>query len=280
MKIKKSTIIAFIFLIIGISLLLYPTISNWWNSMHQTIAVGSYMEKTNNNTEKENEAIIQEAKKYNEGLISKSLDRFKLNYEELNEYNSLLNVIGTNIMSIIEIPKLNIRMPIYHGTDEAVLQIAIGHIPGTSLPIGGKGTHSVISGHTGLPSAKLFTDIEKLVNGDIFTLTTLGNTLTYEVDQIKIVLPSELDELRIEQDKDYVTLQTCTPYGINTHRLLVRGTRINTSLSNIKIVPDAIKVSSLLINCIVILLFIGILLLIKLIIITFKKIIKSNKSDL
>lgn len=258
MGIRKSTIVVSIVILAGIVLLLYPTVSNWWNAKHQSIAIESYVSKVEKSDETEYIDILKEARKYNESLVDKSLDRLRLSKKELDKYNSMLKIEDSEIISVISIPKINLRLPIYHGTDEAVLQVAIGHIPGTSLPVGGKDTHSVISGHTGLTSAKLFTDIEKLLKGDTFTLNTLNETLTYEVDQVRVVLPQEVDDLNIDKGKDYVTLQTCTPYGVNTHRLLVRGSRINTDLSNIKVTADAIELNSIVINivCLIILILI------------------------
>ena len=175
MKVRKSNIIVFLLLIISASLLLYPTVSNLWNSMHQTSAVGSYITKTEDLSEEINQQLIIQAQEYNKTLVGQNLDRFILDKDKETEYNQLLKLEGTDIMAIVDIPKVNVRLPIYHGTDEAILQIAIGHIFGTSLPVGGTGTHSVISGHTGLTSSKLFTDIEKLEEGDIFNITTLGH---------------------------------------------------------------------------------------------------------
>ncbi|MDY2987707.1 MAG: class C sortase [Peptoniphilus sp.] len=265
MRIRKSTIVASIVILAGIVLLLYPTVSNWWNAKHQSIAIESYVSKVEKSDETEYTDILKEARDYNESLVDKSLDR--LSEKELDKYNSMLKIEGSEIISVISIPKINLRLPIYHGTDEAVLQVAIGHIPGTSLPVGGKDTHSVISGHTGLTSAKLFTDIEKLLKGDTFTLNTLNETLTYEVDQIRVVLPQEVDDLNIEKGKDYVTLQTCTPYGVNTHRLLVRGSRINTDLSNIKVTADAIELNSIVINIVCLIILILIFYIVKFIVI-------------
>lgn len=265
MRIRKSTIVASIVILAGIVLLLYPTVSNWWNAKHQSIAIESYVSKVEKSDETEYIDILKEARDYNESLVDKSLDR--LSEKELDKYNSMLKIEDSEIISVISIPKINLRLPIYHGTDEAVLQVAIGHIPGTSLPVGGKDTHSVISGHTGLTSAKLFTDIEKLLKGDTFTLNTLNETLTYEVDQIRVVLPQEVDDLNIEKGKDYVTLQTCTPYGVNTHRLLVRGSRINTDLSNIKVTADAIELNSIVINIVCLIILILIFYIVKFIVI-------------
>lgn len=227
----------------GLSLLLYPTVSDWWNSRHQSRAVSTYMEAVAQIDDNRYDQIWNEALAYNAELARKEMN-FKLNDEQLEEYNSLLNITGNGIMGYVDIPAINVTLPVYHGTEESVLQIAIGHIAGTSLPVGGESTHCVISGHRGLPSAKLFTDIDKLVVGDLFTLNVLDEVLTYEVDQIRIVFPYELDDLRIEAGKDYCTMVTCTPYGINTHRLLVRGHRIETKADarEVRVAADALQV--------------------------------------
>jgi sortase A len=169
--------------------------------------------------------IIEKAREYNSNL-SAGVD-FELTETEYAEYESILDISGTGIMGYIQIPSINVNLPIYHGTDEAVLQIAVGHIAGSSFPVGGEGTHAVLSGHRGLPSARLFTDLDKMTEGDIFTITVLDEVVTYQVDQIRIVLPEETGELAIVDGKDYCTLVTCTPYGINSHRMLVRGHRID-----------------------------------------------------
>ncbi len=247
---KHSNLILVIILLAGLSLILYPSFSDWWNSMHQTRAVASYVEQVANNTAEENARMYNEAVLYNEKLADGEMN-FNLTDEELEEYNSLLDVTGTGIMGYVEIPKINVQLPIYHGTDDAVLQIAIGHIAGTSLPVGGESTHAVISGHRGLPSAKLFTDIDQLVEGDTFIITVLDATLTYEVDQIRIVLPNELEDLKIEEGKDYVTLVTCTPYGVNTHRLLVRGHRIANAEGEIRVTADALQVDTRLVAIVI-----------------------------
>lgn len=181
------------------------------------------------------------AVKYNEKLSKEEMN-FLLSDEELADYNSVLDVTGTGIMGYVDIPKINVSLPIYHGTDDAVLQIAIGHIAGSSLPVGGAGSHCVISGHRGLPSARLFTDLDQLQEGDRFMLQVLGETLTYEVDQIRVVLPNELQDLEREAGQDYCTLVTCTPYGINTHRLLVRGHRVANEEGDVRVNADAIQI--------------------------------------
>ena len=229
-------------LILGIGFLLYPTVSDYWNSFHQSRAIAGYVESVTKIDNSEFEALWKDADLYNESLLSKD-NRYVLSEEETEQYNNLLNITDTGIMAYVEIPKIRVSLPIYHGTDEAVLQVAIGHIPGSSLPVGGESTHCVISGHRGLPSARLFTDIDQLDKGDIFTIQTLGETLTYEVDQIRTVLPTELEDIEIEEGKDYVTLVTCTPYGVNSHRLLVRGHRTANAKDHLHVTPDAVQVS-------------------------------------
>lgn len=226
-KIKKnlSTIILVIVMIVGLGLLLYPTVSDYWNSLHQSRAIASYVATVDEMDNTEIERLWADAVTYNREL-AQSGSRFSMNAEEIEEYEAQLNTGETDVMAFVEIPKIGCKLPIYHGTDEAVLQVAAGHLEWSSLPVGGESTHCVISGHRGLPSAKLFTDIDQLVEGDIFMIYTLGKTLTYEVDQIRTVLPEEVRDMKIEPGKDYCTLITCTPYGVNTHRLLVRGHRI------------------------------------------------------
>lgn len=234
-----TTILLVLILLTGVSLLLYPTVSDYWNSFHQSQAIASYVEAVAEIDNTDYEKMWQEAVAYNEKLKDNS-GRWTPTDEELEEYERLLNVSDTGIMGYIEIPKIKVSLPIYHGTDEAILQIAIGHIPGSSLPVGGKGTHCVVSGHRGLPSAKLFTDLDQLEEGDLFMMRILDETLTYEVDQVRIVEPEELSDLEIDEDKDLCTLVTCTPYGINSHRLLVRGHRVeNLKEDTIRVTADA-----------------------------------------
>lgn len=210
--------------------------------MHQSRAIAAYVDQVNTLDDAQYETMLEQADAYNQTLIGKE-DRYNLSDSELETYNSLLDVTGTGIMGYVVIPKINVRLPIYHGTDPAVLEIAIGHIAGSSLPVGGESTHCVLSGHRGLPSAKLFTDIDQLKEGDQFMLEILGDTLTYEVDQIKVVLPDELEDIEIEEGKDLCTLVTCTPYGVNTHRLLVRGHRVETVKQNhVRVVSDAVQI--------------------------------------
>ncbi len=243
MKKHLPTIFLILILIAGLSLLLYPTVSDWWNSFHQSRAIVDYEHIVDDMDKDTYKKILSDAKKYNEDLLEQ-MDRFVLSKEELEEYNSLLNLTGTGIMGYIEISKIKVSLPVYHGTSDAVLSAAIGHIPGSSLPVGGKSTHCVFSGHRGLPSAKLFSDLDKLLEGDTFVIHTLKEELTYEVDQIRIVEPKEINDIMIETGKDYCTLVTCTPYGINTHRLLVRGHRIANIRDNSDIVvtSDALQI--------------------------------------
>lgn len=247
-KKKRNWITPFLILIllVGLSLLLYPTVSDYWNSFHQSRAIASYAEDVAKLDTVQYDDLWKAAKKYNEALAKGDIN-YVLKDEQKENYESLLNVSGTGVMGYIEIPSINCSLPIYHGTDEAALQIAVGHLEWTSLPTGGESTHCVLSGHRGLPSAKLFTDLDRLVEGDIFVLRVLDEVLTYEVDQILIVEPEETEDLQIEKGKDYCTLVTCTPYGINTHRLLVRGHRIeNLEESGIvRVTADAIQIQPL-----------------------------------
>ena len=222
-----STIGLVLVLVVGFSLLLYPTVSDWWNSMHQSRAVASYTQKVSELDKTDYQNVWQAARSYNQTLNQKP-NRFFMTDEDRVLYESVLNVAGNGVMGTIEIKKLNVNLPIYHGTNEAVLQVAIGHVEGSSLPTGDVGTHCVLSGHRGLPSAKLFTELDKMQVGDTFLLRVLDEVFTYEVDQILTVLPEEVEALAIDPLQDYCTLVTCTPYGINTHRMLVRGHRVET----------------------------------------------------
>lgn len=250
MKKKSSFVTAILIaaLLAGALLLLYPTISDYWNSLHQSRAIASYAEQVADLDDNMYEQLWADARAYNE-ILGSSTSRFVMTDEQKKVYDALLNIAGNGVMGYIEIPKIKCNLPIYHGTDESVLQIAIGHVQGSSLPVGGAGTHCVLSGHRGLPRAKLFTDIDQLTEGDVFLLRVLDETLTYEVDQIRTVLPDELDDLAIEEGKDYCTLVTCTPYGINSHRLLVRGHRVENqaSASTIRVTADAMQIEPLLI---------------------------------
>ena len=219
-----STIFIILIFLVGLGFISYPTVSNLWNQAHQSRAIATYSKQVEKLDDSENKKMLKAARKYNKSLLKKS-DHWKLSKKDKKKYESLLDVSGTGIMGYIEVPKIACSLPIYHGTDEGALQIAIGHLEGSSLPVGGKSTHCVLSGHRGLPSARLFTDLDQMEEGDIFILNILGRKLAYEVDQIRVVLPEEMSDLEIEEGKDLCTLVTCTPYGINTHRLLVRGHR-------------------------------------------------------
>ena len=260
-KTSSSTWLLTGVLILGIGFLLYPTVSDYWNSFHQSRAIAGYVESVTRIDNSEFETLWKDADAYNASLVYKD-NRYVLSDEETEQYNSLLNITDTGIMAYVEIPKIRVSLPIYHGTDEAVLQVAIGHIPGSSLPVGGQSTHCVISGHRGLPSARLFTDIDQLDKGDSFTIQTLGETLTYEVDQIRTVLPTELEDIEIAEGQDYVTLVTCTPYGVNSHRLLVRGHRIANAKDHLHVTPDAVQISDHITAFILAVLFVLVLLLI------------------
>ncbi|SFR82259.1 sortase A [Streptococcus equinus] len=264
-KIKENfvTAILIILLLVGLFLVLYPTVSDYWNSFHQSKAVASYLQDVEDMEESKKDSLREEARVYNEKLPQNVTPSLQVSGYDKTFYNETFKVSKSGIMAYIEIPKLNTTLPIYHGTDETVLQVAIGHIPGTSFPIGGKGSHAAVSGHRGLPSARLFTDIDHLVEGDIFLIQVLDETLTYQVDQILTVLPQEVSALRVDPNQDYVTLTTCTPYGINTHRLLVRGHRVANLKGDVRVVSEASQVEVLLIApFIAILIFVVILLVI------------------
>lgn len=248
MKKRLSTILLILIFLIGLSLLLYPTVSDYWNSLHQSRAIAEYAEQVANLDDDLYEGLWAAAQRYNETLLDKA-DRYDMTEEERAEYESLLNVSGNGIIGYIEIPMIQCSLPIYHGTEESVLQIAVGHIEGSSLPTGGAGTHCVLSGHRGLPSAKLFTNLDKLREGDTFLLRVLDEILTYEVDQILIVEPQDTAALEIAEGEDYCTLVTCTPYGINTHRLLVRGHRIDNieGVKTVRVTADAVQLEPMLV---------------------------------
>ena len=226
---------------VGIILLLYPSVANYWNSFHQTRAIAGYADQVSSMSKEDYKAILDEAHRYNERLAETGM-RWNMDDMQREEYNNQLKVDGTEVMAYVSMPKFHIKCPIYHGTDEAILQVAVGHLESSSLPVGGESTHTLISGHRGLPSARLFTDIAKMKEGDVWTITVLNETLTYECDQIRVVLPDDLSDLQIEEGKDLCTLITCTPYGINTHRLLVRGHRIPNVDGLADLTADAIQI--------------------------------------
>ena len=246
------TILLVLIFLLGLSLLLYPAVSDYWNSKHQTRAIAVYSEEVSGLDKEQYQALWADAAAYNASLRERD-NAYLLTEEQKAAYEQLLNVSGLGIMGYIEIPSIDCSLPIYHGTEESVLQIAIGHLEWSSLPVGGESTHCVLSGHRGLPSAKLFTNLDKLQEGDVFLLRVLDEVLTYEVDQILIVEPQETGALRIVEGEDLCTLVTCTPYGINTHRLLVRGHRIENAPEArlVRVTADAVQIEPLLVAPIV-----------------------------
>lgn len=246
MKKNASNIILILIFVIGLSLLLYPSFAEYWNSFTSSRAIATYTEQVASIDNDAYEQLWQEAKAYNETLLGRS-NEFLLSDEQMAEYLRLLDVSGLGIMGYIEIPCIDVSLPIYHGTEDSVLQVAIGHLEWTSLPVGGASTHCVLSGHRGLPSARLFTDLDQVKEGDYFMMHILDQTLTYEVDQIRIVLPHEVDDLLIQEGKDLCTLVTCTPYGVNSHRMLVRGRRVDNLEEEqvIRITSDAVVIEKL-----------------------------------
>ena len=243
MKRDKIGIILVLILFVGVCGLLYPAVSQYWNSKTQTRAVDNYQDILNSLKKEDFTAYFQEAESYNESLAELSAPL--LEYSQLTGYHNILNINGNGIMGYISIPKLGVELPLYHGVSAEVLNIACGHLEGTSLPIGGEGTHCVLSAHRGLPHAKLFTELDKMELGDTFQLTVLDRTLTYQVDQISVVRPDEVNDIRIIPGQDLCTLLTCTPYGINSHRLLVRGTRIENAAPVLYVTSNAYRIDSL-----------------------------------
>ena len=273
MKKRKTTIIMVLFFFIGLLVLLYPSLSNFYNEKHQSKAIVAYEDLLLNYHEEDYKKIINEANIYNNKL--KQLKEPLTTKNTIKNYNETLNINGDGMMGYLTINKIKVELPIYHGTSEKVLSHAVGHVEGTSLPVGGIGTHSVLSAHRGLPSSKLFTDLDKLEVGDTFTITVLNQIFTYEVDKIVIVKPNDTSNLKIEENEDYVTLLTCTPYGINTHRLLVRGRRIdNIEEKKTYVVTECFKISTLIVTPLVAIPLIFTLLLA----IIFQPIKKENKN--
>ena len=248
MKNKITTWILVLALLAGLSLLLYPTVSDYWNSLHASQAVATFAEDVKSIDKTQYDELLAAAHSYNESLHTRTND-FYLTDEQQAAYDTLLNIGQTGIMGYIEIPVIKLSLPIYHGTSDSVLQIAVGHLDWTSLPVGGTGTHCVLSGHRGLPSAKLFTNLDQMKTGDTFVIRVLDEVLTYEVDQILIVEPNNTSALTIEAGKDLCTLVTCTPYGINSHRLLIRGHRVENTpeAKMIRVVADAIQIEPLIV---------------------------------
>lgn len=246
MKQRLITLLLVLVLLAGAGLLAYPSVSDYWNSMHASQAVSAYNEEVQRMDPARYDELWAAARNYNRMLREQNVGT-SLTDEQRAKYDGLLDIDGTGIMGYIEIPNIKVSLPIYHGTADSVLQIAVGHLEWSSLPTGGAGTHCVFSGHRGLPSAKLFTNLDKLVAGDTFVLRVLDEVLTYEVDQILIVEPQDVSALHIEAGKDLCTLVTCTPYGINTHRLLVRGHRVENRSESIRVTSDATQIEPLLV---------------------------------
>ncbi|MBQ8621563.1 MAG: class C sortase [Oscillospiraceae bacterium] len=247
-KISFSTVALVLVLLIGLSLLLYPTFSDWWNSRVQSQAVANYSDAVSTMEDEEYTEVWNAAKTHNKSLLART-NPYLLTETQEAQYPNLLNVAGHGVMGYVEIPAINQNLPLYHGTDESVLQVAIGHLQWTSLPTGGPSTHCVVSGHRGLPSARLFTDLDQLEVGDVFMVHVLDELLTYEVDQILIVEPQETEELLIQEGKDLFTLVTCTPYSVNTHRMLVRGHRVENAEEAVvvRVTADALQVEPMLV---------------------------------
>ena len=259
MKKNNKTIIMILFFFVGLLVLLYPSISDFYNQKKQSKVIVDYEKLLEEYQAKDYTYLFEEADKYNKELAS--LKHQYVYYKDLKNYNEILDVNNTGMMGYISIDKIKVELPIYHGTSEQVLSVAVGHLEGSSLPVGGIGTHSVLSAHRGLPSSKLFTDLNKLEIGDTFTVTILDRLITYEVDKIEVVEPSDIKDIKIAPEGDYMTLMTCTPYGINTHRLLVRGTRIENMAPKTYITTEAFQISNLIVTPLVALPIIFILLL-------------------
>lgn len=249
MRKHLSTIILVIIFFVGLSVLLYPTVADYINSKHQSKAIAEYVEAMSNFDPNMYAEHFEKARAYNESLLNDPI-RFAPNEEKLAAYHSIFGEMNTPI-GYIEIGAIGVDLPLYLGTEESVLQVGVGCMPGSSIPIGGPSTHAVVTGHRGLPSSRLLTDLDQLVAGDIFVMYVLNEILTYQIDQIRIVLPEELDELAIHEGKDEATIVTCTPYGINTHRMLVRGHRIDNIIVDTvaaRVTADAIQVDTLLVT--------------------------------
>lgn len=272
-----STYVLILFLIIGLSLLLYPSFSDYWNQKVQSFAVGNYIESVSLLDDDKYAEILNEAKAYNRSLLDRP-NPYGRTDQQIQMYSSVLNPFGSDIMGYIQIPSINVNLPVYHGTEETVLQVAIGHLDWTSLPVGGESTHCVLSGHRGLPSARLFTDLDQLQMGDTFMLNILDEILTYEVDQILIVLPYETDALLIEEGKDLCTLVTCTPYGVNSHRMLVRGHRVENAEQAVthRVTADALRLEPIVVAVV---LFFPILVLLLILSSIVERLLKNSRNN-
>ncbi len=269
MKLKDniSIIILVIAMLVGLSLLLYPTVSNAWNQRHQSRAIAEYIDIVENLDSENYEKILNAAIEYNKNLAA-GTQAHELSREETALYNSVLNIGNTGIMGYLNVPKIDCYLPIYHGSDIEIMQVGIGHVEWTSLPVGGESSHCVLTGHRGLPGAKLFTHLDKMEIGDTFTIIVLDEVFIYKVDDISIVTPEETNNLTVQEGKDYCTLMTCTPYGVNSHRLLVRGVRIDENDPE-RISSDAIRINPLIVSSVIIVPVIMVIL--------GKKIIKDKK---
>ena len=251
MQKRRYTVLLIAVFLIGLSLLLYPTVSDTWNQYHQTRAIMSYAEAIDEIDSEQYDRMLERAYEFNAALAESGI-KFTLTDEELARYESILDTTSTGLIGYIEIPKIGVQLSVAHGTGEAVLQVAAGHLEGTSFPVGGASTHAVITGHRGLPSARLFTDLDKLSTGDTFMIRVLNEVLTYEIDQILIVDPADLSALQIEEGEDYCTLVTCTPYGVNTHRLLVRGHRVDTvEALRVIVTADALQIDTVIVAVVI-----------------------------
>jgi len=240
---RFTNFILILALLIGLSLLLYPTAANWWNELHQATAITLYSEKVSAIDAETYKRLMAEAAAYNGSLLTNEL-RWYPTESETEAYKAILNVDPSLVMGRIDIPSIDVSLPVYHTVEEPVLQRGVGHLEGSSLPIGEEGTHCVLTGHRGLPSALLFTHLDKVTVGDVFTLTMLDEVLSYEVDRILIVEPQEVASLAIEEGADLCTLVTCTPYAVNSHRLLVRGHRVtNKAIHEVRVSSDAAQIA-------------------------------------
>lgn len=247
---KISTLVMLILFFVGLSVLLYPAISTYWNSKTQSRVVESYESLIESMNREDYDAIFEAADNYNKALFA--LDHPMAAYDQIEGYDQTLDLNSDGMMGYVSIPSIGVELPIYHSVNENVLGFAAGHLEGTSLPVGGESTHSVLSAHRGLPTAKLFTDLDKVQIGDTFNITILDRVLTYQVDQILIVQPENIHEIQIREGEDYCTLITCTPYGINTHRLLVRGVRAETvAVKQVYVGAEAYRIDTLVVTPIV-----------------------------
>lgn len=245
MKKNRVGLFLVLLLFVGISVLLYPALSQYWNTKTQSRAVANYQQILESVRKEDFTAYFEEADAYNAAL--NALEEPLYEYETITDYryDDILNITGNGVFGFITIEKLSVELPVYHGVSDPVLNVACGHLEGSSLPVGGESTHSVLSAHRGLPHAKLFTDLDKMELGDVFTITILDRTVTYQVDQIKVVLPHETGDVQIIDGEDHCTLLTCTPYGVNSHRLLVRGTRIENAKPVLYVTSEAFRVDPL-----------------------------------